>query len=151
MMSTKSRSGESVAALSDSVQIEFMCQELVKGCQAACRSLQPSLSKHGGIQRQQLQNVAFTAGQTGFITALVYMEGSDLYAAACLDQTLRLYNHRFRLQSVMHWDAGPWRNALLAVETNTERLPAPHMVPGWDTQRLAVIPVRTSSANTASL
>ena len=75
-------------------------------CVRPRRGLQPSMSRPHTIQKKQLQDAAFEAGETGFITAMAYMPKPDLYAAACLDRTLRLYKYRFRLQSVMHWDAG---------------------------------------------
>ena len=54
----------------------------------------------------QSHQVHFDSKRNGFITALLFVEQHGLFFAACLDQTLRLYDSSFKLQSTMRWHAG---------------------------------------------
>ena len=53
-----------------------------------------------------LQTVCASAGQKGMITHVIYVKSSRQFFAACLDDTLKLYNEHFRLQASFKWHGG---------------------------------------------
>lgn len=53
-----------------------------------------------------LQTVSASAGQHGVVMQLIYVDKHKLFFAACLDDTLKLYNAHFRLQASFKWHGG---------------------------------------------
>ena len=55
---------------------------------------------------KRLLNISATGSQHGVITQILYVSKSRQFFAACLDDTLKLYNEHFRLQASFRWHGG---------------------------------------------
>ena len=54
----------------------------------------------------KVQTVSAAAGQHGIVMQLIYVDTHKQFFAACLDDTLKLYDAHFRLQASFKWHGG---------------------------------------------
>ena len=66
----------------------------------------PGHQPTGSAAVRTVQTVSASTGPKGIITQIIYVKGSRQFFAACLDDTLKLYNEHFRLQASFKWHGG---------------------------------------------
>lgn len=77
-----------------------------------CLQQGPTSSAIGasGPRIKQFQNLALPGGERGSITCILYASKCRQFFAACLDDTLKLFDNQFRLQATFRWHGGVVRS-----------------------------------------
>ena len=81
------------------------CQFQTHACVARLQGLSGSAAK-GWPKIKRIHSICASGSQYGVITQILYVSKSKLFFAACLDDTLKLYNEQFRLQASFRWHGG---------------------------------------------
>lgn len=69
------------------------------------RSLKAWTKEHDGTSKS-VYDLTFPGFQTNFVTCICLSTNLNLVFAACLDDTIKLYNERLRLKSSLAWANG---------------------------------------------
>ena len=60
----------------------------------------------GNVRIKRFQTVCAPGNQHGIVTYILFVDKCRQFFAACLDDTLKLYNEQFRLQASFRWHGG---------------------------------------------